>query len=141
MPPIMLSNKFPSKAELNFFRVLRQVVGDRGHILYQVSLATLFYVGDHENRHLWNNKLRQRSVDFLLCDRDGLAPLIAIELDDSSHDGEKRKSRDKDVNDAFAAAGLTLLRQDCRKGYAPRDLEELIGPALATAGVKKGIRA
>ena len=49
------------------------------------------------------------SVDYVLCDTD-FRILCAIELDDSTHDAEERRNRDRAVNYIFEKAGLPLIR-------------------------------
>jgi hypothetical protein len=48
-------------------------------------------------------------VDFVICD-DSLNVLFAVELDDSSHDSEDAKQRDKFKDHAFKASHIPLKR-------------------------------
>ena len=43
-PRVQVNKFFVSDAEANFFRVLRRVVGEQGHILAQVSLRQLLWM-------------------------------------------------------------------------------------------------
>jgi hypothetical protein len=78
---VMLSNRFITEAEANFFRVLRHVVGNRGHILAQVSA---WPAPVHKRLRLrlgsMQNTYKQKSLDFLVCDPDTLRPLLAAPL-------------------------------------------------------------
>lgn len=51
-----------------------------------------------------------KSVDYVLCDKETLAPTYAIELDDYTHDRPDRKKRDAEVRRIFAGAQLPLVR-------------------------------
>lgn len=65
------------------------------------------------NGQNWRGAFRhvdEKSVDFVLCDPVNLKPLLAIELDDKSHDEESRQLRDEEVNRIFEEANLPLLR-------------------------------
>ena len=60
----------------------------------------------------WNgalNKIDRKSIDFLICTND-MSPLIAVELDDSTHNQPRRKERDNFVNSIISDAGISLLR-------------------------------
>jgi very-short-patch-repair endonuclease len=62
------------------------------------------------------NKIACKHVDFVLCDKE-LNILLAIELDDSSHNRQDRKERDEIVNAAFRSAGLPLMREPAKHFY------------------------
>ena len=130
----MVSTRFVTPAEADFFRVLRAVVGDRCHILAQVSLGRLlFFPGSNATnpgRARWWNKVCQRSIDFLLCDPATLKPLLAIELDEPSHEAPARQARDAEVNALLRAAGLAVLRIPTGRTYNTRDLAALLLPHI-----------
>ena len=48
LPRVMVNKYFVSNAEADFYRVLTRVVGDRGHILAQVSLGQLLWLPPYE---------------------------------------------------------------------------------------------
>ena len=100
-----------SPAELNFFRVISQVIGDEYLITFKVRLADILAVcpGTKE-RQTAQNKINCKHVDFLICNKKDLSVKFAIELDDKSHDLSSRIDRDDFINEAFDAAGIPLLR-------------------------------
>lgn len=55
------------------------------------------------------SRINGKSVDFLICTND-MKPLMAIELDDSTHDQPDRKNRDEFVNSIIMSANIPLLR-------------------------------
>ncbi|MCS7034946.1 MAG: DUF2726 domain-containing protein, partial [Phycisphaerae bacterium] len=83
LPKVQVNKYFVSNAEANFFRVLKRVVGDRGHVLAQVSLRQLLWIpGDNQSnpgRAAWQNRIDKRSVDFVVCDPSTLTPKLVIE--------------------------------------------------------------
>ena len=141
LPRVMVSTKFISKAEADFFRVLRHTVGDRGHVLAQVALnQLLFFPGSNKGspgRAAWQNKVARRSLDFLVCDPATLRPLVAVELDDASHAEPKRQTRDDEVEALLAAAGLPLVHVLPDRSYDTRELEAAIGPHLAAPAPRR----
>lgn len=122
--PYRLRDDFLSPAELNFYRVLRQTVGQSVIILVKVALGDLFYpkTGNRRQNHAYRNKIDRKHVDFLLCDPQSMQPLVGIELDDSSHQQTDRQQRDSFVERVFEAANLPLLRQPVRSAYNVRML-------------------
>ena len=126
-------------AERSFHGVLYHAVEGRLIILAKVRLADLFELpAGTLNRFTYRNKIDRKHVDFVLCGPDDLTPLLAIELDDASHERRDRRERDAFVDRVFDAAGLPLLRVPARRTYAPRDLRGLIDerlPRLVTLDV------
>lgn len=70
------------------------------------------------------NKIRSKHIDFLLCDKESMAPLYAIELDDISHEKESRIERDLFVDSALEAAGLKFERFKVQKSYSVVDIKK-----------------
>lgn len=94
--------------EASFFRLLHELSQGRCQLFAKVNLADIVLpvtgaIGDR-------NKISQKHVDFLVCRNEDWMPMLAIELDDSSHADKRRHKADRDKNDIFAAIGLPLLR-------------------------------
>jgi hypothetical protein len=122
-----------SKAERSFFGVLQQVVADQYLIFAMVRIADLVYIPrGTEKRQSHFNRIQSKHIDFVLCDKDAVRPLLAIELDDSSHKRKDRQDRDSFVDSALQAAGLPLLRVPARKAYNPDNLRQSIRDAIGT---------
>jgi hypothetical protein len=134
LPKVAPSNKFITAAEADFFRVLRDVVGPRGVVFAQVSLRQLLYFpGNNQSnpgRTAWENKVARRSVDFVICHPNTLAPLVVIELDDSTHAKPDRQQRDDEVDMIVQAAGLPMLRVLASRTYHTNELNDLLSPYL-----------
>ena len=122
-----------SPAEVNFFRVLSQIIGDEYLITFKVRLADIMSVrpGTKE-RQTAQNKINCKHVDFLICDKTDLSAKFAIELDDSSHALPSRLDRDDFLNDAFEAAGIPLLRVPVKRAYSTDELSEIIKKVLSS---------
>jgi hypothetical protein len=60
-----------------------------------------------------------------------MQPLLGVELDDASHARKDRAERDDFVDNAFAAAGLPLLRIPAQRAYNTRELAEKTNSYLA----------
>ncbi len=78
-------------------------------VLAQVPLARFLRVKLGQTWREWHNRISQKSIDFLICDRD-FAIIAAIELDDRTHERPGRAKPDATKNRALAAAGIPLVR-------------------------------
>lgn len=130
--PYVLKRYLMSKAERSFFGVLEQVTDSSKYYIFpQVSLNNLVTVekgtGSYQTYH---NKVDRKSVDFVLFDRNAISPVLAIELDDSSHDREDRQERDAFVDRVLAKAGLPLLHVRAQAAYDPKELAISISAAI-----------
>ena len=120
-----------TRAERSFYEVLRQAVGEEYLIFTQIRLADLIYVRKGtKQRQSFQNKINAKHVDFLLCDPKSLQPMLAIELDDASHQRADRQKNDRVKEDALTAAGLPLLRVRAKRSYDLRDLQREIAGKL-----------
>lgn len=117
-----------TRPELEFFSILLAIVENRFHVFPQMHLDEIFYHKIYgQNWFGAFHHINQKSVDFLICEIGTGKPLIAIELDDPSHEREDRKERDAEVERIFREAKLPLLRFRTfdRVNIATRILESL----------------
>lgn len=122
-----------SLAERSFFEVLKSIIGDSYYIFPQVNLDKIIQVqAGTEKRMSYFHRMNQYSVDFLICDKANISPMLAIELDDSSHYGKKRQERDAFVNSALEAAKIQVLREPCRQSYNAQELGTKIREKLTS---------
>ena len=78
-------------------------------VLAQVQVSRVLGVKKGSNFNEWNNRINRLSYDFVVCGKDSTV-LAAIELDDKSHESNRRSATDEKKNKATAAAGLRLIR-------------------------------
>lgn len=96
--------------EAKFHACLELVSQGRCRIQIKPRLADVF---QHERGdQAAFNKISQKHVDFLICRNDDWLPMLAIELDDASHNTKRARERDMFVNNLFASTGIPLLRID-----------------------------
>lgn len=98
-------------AEAEFFRLLLQVVGDQYSVYPQVHLSAII---EHrvkgQNWKAAFSHINGKSVDFVVCDSNNFKPLVAIELDDKTHERPNRQTRDEEVERILIEAKLPLVR-------------------------------
>ena len=78
-------------------------------VLAQVPLSSFLRVRRGRTWHEWHNRIAQKSVDFLVCERD-FSIVTAIELDDATHERDDRAHADRTKSRALTAAGVRLVR-------------------------------
>ena len=109
--PYHKRNYFMTAAEYAFFKVLQEAVQDKYYIVPQVTLSNLVDVNDG---YKWNksyrSKIDKKSVDFVLFNKAGYTPCLAIELDDSTHSRGDRMQRDDFVQNVLKRVGIRLER-------------------------------
>lgn len=100
--------------ELKFYETLCKAV-DGCKIIPQAHLSMFL---NHKVRgQSWSgafSKINGKSVDFLICS-NSMKPVMAIELDDSTHNSPKRQKRDIFVNSIINNADIALLRFEANK--------------------------
>ena len=109
--------------ERSFYEVLRSIAGDELEVFAKVRLLDLVYLPKGtDTRQSHTNRVMSKHVDFLLCERQNVSPLLVIELDDSSHERDDRAERDAFVDEALGAAGLPILHITAKHSYIPKEL-------------------
>ncbi len=129
-------------AERSFYEVLKRVTGDDIQVFAKVRLADLIWLPKGtKNRQTYLNRILSKHVDFVLCNRETVSPVLVIELDDSSHNMGHRQDRDTVLNEILHSAGLPFLRIPAKHSYAPSELSELIRNEISRMGMENSTRA
>ena len=128
--PYAKTKYFFSAAERSFYEILRRLVP--GHTVFaKVRLADLVHVKN--GTMAWQshfNRIDRKHLDFVLCDSD-LAPVVAIELDDRSHDDENRQSRDQFVDQVLASVSLPIVRLRAKHTYKLEEIRRMLSPHVS----------
>jgi hypothetical protein len=135
--PYLKKHFLLTRAEKDFYDVLLKVVGSEYATFSKVRMADLFFLPSMDNRSYYHyfGKIKAKHVDFLLCDKDKVEPLLAIELDDSSHSREDRIERDAFVDKLFEEAKLPILHIRAAASYDENELLNRIKSAISTPSV------
>jgi hypothetical protein len=122
-----------SPAEKNFLGVLKLAVADKALVFGKVRIADVITTTKIKDRSQWQtafNKISGKHFDFILCDKDNLDVLCAIELNDSSHNSKKAQVRDNFVIGVCNAADLPLIMYKARGRYTVNDVKSTISELL-----------
>lgn len=125
-----------SEAEKSLFNALSEAF-PHYRVMAQVRLPELIdLVSVYSQRLLY--AVTNKSIDFVLMDPATGAPVVAIELDDSSHLAPERIQRDMFVNSLFDEAGMPLCRLPVCRSYKADKLRAFVSRGAA---MKKTITA
>ena len=122
-----------TKAESKFYKVLKAVVENKYDIACKVRLADIINCSELNWHRGYGGQIACKHIDFVLFDSNTSRILLAIELDDRSHDKPARQKRDKFVNAAMKKSGVVLLRIPVEWGYDMARLDKDITVAINKA--------
>lgn len=116
-------------SEAKFFRVLQAVVGRQYYIFPQLPLWTLIQArsDDQKTSAAFTNRINLKRIDLVLIDLLTLKPVMAIELDDRSHQRADRQQRDAFVESVLDRAGIPLVRIPASTAYDPQTIRKQLG--------------
>lgn len=98
--------------EVLFFKKLQQALPE--YLIFgQVQLSRIIAPNEDEmGKSFWLNRISRMSVDYVIVDKDCQTTLLAIELDDWTHDSQQRQKADAKKDKALSSAGIPVIRFD-----------------------------
>jgi ssDNA-binding Zn-finger/Zn-ribbon topoisomerase 1 len=118
-------------AERSFYGVLCDACKDKAIVFGKVRVADVLKTKkglNPSNRLKAFNRISSKHFDFILCHPDTLEVLMAVELDDSSHNSKKRIKRDEFLNDACQSASFNLIHFKASSGYSITEVRDTLFP-------------
>jgi very-short-patch-repair endonuclease len=131
--PYERKDSFLTAAEISYYRILRMIFADQYLIFAQVRVLDLCTVLERQSNQAAFNRVDRKVVDFVLCHPRTFKPMVAIELDDSTHDRAYRHQRDVFLEEVFRVIGMKLVRQRVRLEYSVAEVTQRVEAALAAA--------
>lgn len=116
-------------AERSFLGVLKLSVSNEVEVFGKVRVADVITPKKGQDRSTWQkafNKISSKHFDFLICNKDDLSPICAIELNDKSHSSKKGKERDRFLEAACKSAGVPLVQIPAKAKYQVTDINEIL---------------
>jgi hypothetical protein len=116
---------FFTPSERVFYELLREIAAELNLELFaKVRLADVIYSKKHTRNWIFEwNKIRAKHIDFLLCDKANYTPVVAIELNGSSHEREDRIESDDFKKEALGIAGLKLVTFKVQQSYVKEEIK------------------
>lgn len=122
---------FLTPAERSFFGVLEQAVTAEYYTFAKVRLIDLVTTRRGvAQRQAHINRIVAKHVDFVLCERTTLRPLMVVELDDASHERVDRRTRDGFVDQCLVDAGIPILRVRAAHRYEVTEVRRQVQALL-----------
>lgn len=118
-----------SPAERSFLGVLEQAVGDEYRIFGKVRVADVAKVKRGLSQPASRgalNRIASKHFDFVVCDRNELKILCAIELNDKSHTTKSRKKRDELIEGICGAIALPLMQVTAKTSYSVPEIRQQV---------------
>lgn len=137
--PYRVRDDFLSPAERSFYAALVAALAEQAVICPKVRLGDILFTTDKQSFWKHTNRISHKHVDFLICARETMRPLIAVELDDSSHQRESAQESDQFKDAAFQAAGLPLVRIRAQRNYVVGELASVLLPHLDPVATPRSI--
>lgn len=132
------SNLF-TPVERNFLDLLESAVGNQYRIICRVRLTDILAVRQGHTKKDIRTAIQRASgryLDFVLCDKSDLSPVVAVDLVHDKGEGYKAQ-RDWFVSGALDAARIPHLRIKVKSGYKPQDIRNCIDAKLAPVKFKE----
>lgn len=124
--PYYSKDTLMSATELAFFHALSKAITAQQLIAPKVRLGDVIGCSEKDWARRHGPRISAKHLDFVLIDRQSSRILLAIELDDKSHERADRKARDIFLNRALDAAGVPLLRIPASRSYNPDEIRKAI---------------
>ena len=126
-PKYVLSKSVFTFQERKFFRILQKAVAGKYYIFPKVRLGDFVYLSNiPQDRKYHKNQIQCKHIDYLLCEKFDCTPILAIELDDSSHKQLDHRTRDEFKSKLLEDIGLPLLRFPVTAEYKVEEVQEKI---------------
>lgn len=119
--------------ELNFLKLIEQAVGREFRVLCRVRLCDVLAVRTQAGKKQGSSAMSRaasKQLDFVLCDKNDMSPIMAIDLVYNDGKNKYKSQRDFFVTGALDAAGLPHARIKVKNGYSVEEIKECIETKL-----------
>jgi len=120
-----------TRGEAAFYAALVKAVAGDAIIAMKVRAADLISCSVDAWEKGFGDMVAKHHLDFVLCCRRTTHIIVAIELDDRSHERSDRKRRDKFLSQAFFDAGIPLIRVKAASQYDCVAIRAMLASLLA----------
>jgi hypothetical protein len=123
-----------TQVERTFLNLIEEAVGKQFKVLCRVKLndvVTLRQNADKKTAQAAVSRASNRHLDFVLCSKEDMTPVIAIDLVHNMGKEGYKSQRDWFVSGALDAARIPHVRIKVKSGYKVKDIRECIEAKLA----------
>lgn len=132
--PFKRKTSLLTTTERNFLELIERAVGSKYRVLCRVRLSEIVSLRQNTDKRTAKNALIKasgRQLDFVLCDKQDMSPVIAVDLVHNKGKEGYKTQRDWYVSSALDAARIPHLRIKVKTGYSPQEIKECIETKLA----------
>lgn len=111
------------------YNIIKETISEEYIIAPKVGMKDFVGVksGNDYIKHFGH--ITQKHIDFLVCNKENLSPILGIEIDDLSHQKNNRKKRDQDNDQIYNAIGLKIIH--IPTNTKENELKEIINNSLS----------
>lgn len=91
------------------YQIISRTLSDQYILAPKVGMKDFIGINVKNDYMKYFSHIAQKHIDFLICDKETLSPVLGIELDDNSHNKDSRKNRDQNVDQIYNAVGLKIF--------------------------------
>lgn len=104
-----LKSSIVTPVERWMYRIIQEELPNDYLIAPKVGIKDFVGITKGQNYIGHFGHIAQKHIDFLICKKEDLSPVLGIEIDDNSHQKTDRKQRDQEVNQIYNAVGLKII--------------------------------
>ena len=126
--------------ERTFLELIEEAVGNEFRILCRVKMSDILTIRQNADKKTIKNaasRAGSKHLDFVLCSKVDMSPIIAIDLVHNSGKDGYKSQRDYYVSGALDAAHIPHVRIKVRSGYKAEDIRECIQAKLPKPRLKQ----
>lgn len=127
--PFKRKTQLFTPVEHTFLNLIEQAMGNEFRIVCRVRLNDVLQVRQQTSKKHATNALSRASakqLDFVLCDRTDMTPIMAIDLVHNLGKEGYKSQRDWFVTGALDAAGVPHARIKVKSGYSVEEVRECL---------------
>ena len=120
--------------ERTFLQLIEAAVGNQYKVICRVKVADILSVRQGTDKKASRAailKAAGKQLDFVLCSKDDMSPVIAIDLVHNNGKEGYKTQRDWFISGSLDAARIPHVRIKVKSGYKPQDIRDCINAKLA----------
>lgn len=139
--PFSVRRQLFSEAERQFLSLIENAVAGEFRVVCRVRLSDLLSLRKDTTQKIAKSALTRagaKQVDFVLCNKNDMTPVMAIDLVYGSGKNGHNTQRDFFVNGALETASIPHVRIKAKGGYTVVDIRECIEAKLVSLRRRQG---
>lgn len=114
--------------EMVVYHAVQDIIGNSPYIVVpKVRLADIIQLSaDADNRHEHAQRVKEKSVDLLICRIPDLTPVLVLQVEPPSTDGKRKFRGDRFVRQALQAADIPSLMLNPNQLPDPEEILRLL---------------